>query len=80
MNLHILADIYALKGDKARAARIYRHILREDSGDKVAEDSLRRLATKGVDVSGINAEICGFFIRAKTKDELDEVERWLVGD
>lgn len=80
MNKYILANIYELKGEKEKAMKIYRNILNKNSNNKYAEESLRRLATKKIDVSDLNKDMCNFFIKADSKDELNEFERWLIGD
>lgn len=80
MDRHILASIYEIKGHKDRVAHIYREILRENPSDRRAEEALRRLATREVDTSALNADMYNFFIKAKSEDELVAFERWLIGD
>lgn len=80
MNKHLLANIYDIRGDKEKVVKIYRHILSENPSDKEAEESLRRLATKSINLDGLNKDMYNFFIKINSKDELIEFERWLIGN
>lgn len=80
MNKHLLASIYDIRGDKEKVVKIYRQILSENPSDKEAEESLRRLATKSINLDGLNKDMYNFFIKINSKDELIEFERWLIGN
>lgn len=80
MDKHIVASIYELKGQKEKALMLYRQILIENPNDSRAEESLRRLASKNINLEYLNKDMYNFFIKATTKDELIEFERWLIGD
>lgn len=80
MDKHLLASIYEIKGDKARVADICRNILINMPNDKLAEETLHRLSTGSINTDGINKDMCDFFTKATNKDELNEIERWLVGN
>lgn len=80
MNKHLLANIYDIRGDKEKVVKIYRQILSENPSDKEAEESLRRLATKSINLDGLNKDMYNFFIKINSKDELIEFERWLIGN
>ncbi|RAX51380.1 hypothetical protein CCY99_09205 [Helicobacter sp. 16-1353] len=80
MNKHLMASIYDIKGEKEKVVKIYRQILSDNPNDKEAEESLRRLATKSINLSGLNRDMYNFFIKANSKEELAEFERWLIGN
>ncbi len=80
MDMHLMASIYDIKGEKEKAVKIYRQILQNNQNDKQAEDSLRRLATKSLNIQGLNKDMYNFFIKAHSKEELIELERWLIGN
>ena len=79
MNKHLLASIYEIRGEKKKVARIYRDILSLDPNDIEAEESLRRLATRSINISGLNLDMYNIFLNADSKEKLIELERWLVG-
>lgn len=78
--MHLLASIYDIKGMKENVIKIYRKILVDHPNDIEAEESLRRLATKSLNIIDLNKDMYNFFIRANNKDELNEIERWLIGN
>lgn len=80
MDKHLVASIYEIKGHREKVAKICRSILASTPEDKLAEETLRRLATRSINTDGINKDMCDFFTKADSKDELNEIERWLVGD
>lgn len=80
MNKHLVASVYEIKGEREKAIAIYRDILRQNPSDKVAENSLRRIATRKVDSKGINSDMLSYFKKATSKVELYELERWLGGN
>ncbi|RDU63982.1 hypothetical protein [Helicobacter sp. MIT 14-3879] len=80
MDKHLLASIYDIKGEKEKVVKICRNILDSNPKDKEAEETLRRIATKNIDISELNKDMYNFFIKANSKDELNELERWLIGN
>lgn len=79
MDRHLLASVYDIRGNKENVVKIYRGILSDYPDDIEAEESLRRLATKQMDISGLNVDMYNFFVKADSKEELIELERWLIG-
>lgn len=77
---HLLASIYEIRGEREKAMIIYRYILKQNPNDKKAEDNLRRIAQKKINKSGINIDMLNFFKKSQSKEELYELERWLVGN
>lgn len=80
MDKHLLASIYEIKGKKSKAIDICRNILMNTPNDKLAQDTLYRLIKNDININGINKDMCDFFTKANNEDELNEIERWLVGD
>lgn len=80
MDKHLVAAVYELKGGREKAISIYRDILKTNPSDKVAEENLRRIATRKIDTKGINGDMLVYFKRATSKAELYELERWLLGN
>lgn len=80
MDKHLVASIYEIKGQREKVAKLCRSILSSKPDDKLAEETLRRLATRSINTNGINKDMCDFFTKANSRDELNEIERWLVGD
>ena len=80
MDKHLVASVYEIRGEREKAVSVYRDILKENPTDKKAESALRRIATRKVATSGINADMLSFFKKATTKAELYELERWLRGN
>lgn len=79
MDKHLMASVYEMRGDRDRASAIYREILRTNPSDKIAENNLRRMATKKT-FAGANADMLSFFKKARSWSELYELERWLGGN
>lgn len=77
---HLLASIYEIRGEREKAMIIYRYILKQNPNDKKAEDNLRRIAQKKINNNGINIDMLNFFKKSQSKEELYELERWLVGN
>lgn len=80
MDKHLLASIYEIRNEREKAMMIYRSILKSNPNDKKAEDNLRRIAQRKIDISGINTDMLNFFKKSQSKEELFELERWLLGD
>lgn len=80
MDMHILASIYDIKGMKDNVVKIYRKILVDCPNDIEAEESLRRLATKNLNIVGLNQYMYDCFVKANSTDDLNNIERWLIGD
>ncbi|MDE6886813.1 MAG: hypothetical protein K2P17_07240 [Helicobacteraceae bacterium] len=80
MDKHLMASIYEMRGEKEKVVKIYRNILTNNPKDKEAEESLRRIATKNININNLNKDMYNFFIKAENKEELFELERWLLGD
>lgn len=80
MDKHLMASVYEILGDKQKATQIYRYILKENLADKEAESALRRVATKYPNIEGLNKDMRDFFIKARSEEELFELERWLSGN
>lgn len=79
MDKHLLASIYDIRGNKENVVKICRNILSIYPDDVEAEESLRRLATRNIDISGLNFDMYDTFINADSKEKLIELERWLIG-
>ena len=79
MDKHLLASIYDIRGNKENVVKIYRNILSLYPDDIEAEESLRRLATRNINISGLNLTMYDIFINADTKEKLLDFERWLIG-
>lgn len=80
MDKHLLASIYEIRNEREKAMIIYRSILKSNPNDKKAEDNLRRIAQRKIDISGINTDMLNFFKKSQSKEELFELERWLLGN
>ncbi len=80
MDKYLVAGIYEIKGQREKAIAIYRSILRQNPSDKIAEENLRRIAARGVSVEGANKDMLTFLQKARSRAELHELERWLLGD
>lgn len=80
MNKHLVASIYEIRGEREKAVVIYRDILRENPTDKKAENNLRRIATRKIINKDINDNMLSYFKKAHSKEELYELERWLLGN
>lgn len=80
MDKHLLASIYEIRNEREKAMMIYRSILKSNPNDKKAEDNLRRIAQRKIDTSGINTDMLNFFKKSQSKEELFELERWLLGN
>lgn len=80
MDKHLLASIYEIRNEREKAMMIYRSILKSNPNDKKAEDNLRRIAQRKIYTSGINTDMLNFFKKSQSKEELFELERWLLGD
>lgn len=80
MDKHLVASIYEMRGEREKAVAIYRHILKLNPSDKKAEENLRRIAQRKIDVSELNVDMLNFFKKSQSKEELFELERWLVGN
>ena len=80
MDKHLMASVYELKGQREKAISIYRDILKSNPTDKGAEANLRRIATRKVATKGINNDMLTYFKKSRTKSELYELERWLLGN
>lgn len=80
MDKHLLASIYEIRNEREKAMMIYRSILKSNPNDKKAEDNLRRIAQRKIDISGINTDMLNFFKKSQSKEELFELERWLLGN
>lgn len=78
MDRHLLASIYDIRGNKENVVKIYRNILSLHPDDIEAEESLRRLATRDINISGLNMDMYDAFINADSKEKLIEFERWLI--
>ena len=79
MDRHLLASIYDIMGNKENVVKIYRNILSLHPDDIEAEESLRRLATRDININGLNMDMYDAFINADSKEKLIEFERWLIG-
>ncbi len=80
MDKHLLASIYEIRNEREKAMMIYRSILKSNPNDKKAEDNLRRIAQRKINTSGINTDMLNFFKKSQSKEELFELERWLIGN
>lgn len=80
MDKHLLASIYEIRNEREKAMMIYRSILKSNPNDKKAEDNLRRIAQRKINTSGINIDMLNFFKKSQSKEELFELERWLIGN
>ncbi len=80
MDMHILASIYDIKGMKENVIKVYREILVDSPNDIEAEESLRRLATKNINIVGLNKYMYNCFLKADSRNDLNDIERWLIGD
>ena len=80
MDKHLLASIYEIRNEREKAMMIYRSILKSNPNDKKAEDNLRRIAQRKIYTSGINTDMLIFFKKSQSKEELFELERWLLGN
>lgn len=80
MDKHLLASIYEIRNEREKAMMIYRSILKSNPNDKKAEDNLRRIAQRKINTSGINIDMLNFFKKSQSREELFELERWLIGN
>lgn len=80
MDKHLLASIYEIRNEREKAMMIYRSILKSNPNDKKAEDNLRRIAQRKINTSGINTDMLNFFKKSQSREELFELERWLIGN
>lgn len=81
--MNILASIYEIMGEKEKAKIIHRQILIDNPNNIYSENSLRRLADKKkYNAEKINKEILNCFINSNKddKENLNKLERWLIGD
>ncbi|MGX2981831.1 hypothetical protein [Helicobacter sp. 23-1045] len=80
MDKHLMASVYEMRGDKEKARIIYRNILQKNPSDKSAESALRRISQRRISAKNINENMLTYFKKSNTKDELYELERWLLGN
>ena len=80
MDKYLMASVYELKGQREKAISIYRDILKSNPTAQGAEANLRRIATRKIATKGINNDMLTYFKKSRTKSELYELERWLLGN
>ncbi|OBV28757.1 hypothetical protein BKN38_08185 [Helicobacter sp. CLO-3] len=78
INTSTLASIYEIQGHKEEAIMIYEEILRKEPKNKEARAALVRLKTQKHNFSGLNRDKLELFVYAKTKQDYQKLEQWLM--